>query len=84
MLVPAVFGMGEVVVVVQSNYTGQPLWCPVVGARASPNIISGANVPSVSNGWSPLTRFRGALITRRTANNAQHRRVPCVGKRRSP
>jgi hypothetical protein len=24
----AVFGMGEVVVLAQSNYTGQPLWSP--------------------------------------------------------
>jgi hypothetical protein len=27
-LVLAVFGMGEVVVLAQSNYTGQPLWSP--------------------------------------------------------
>jgi hypothetical protein len=39
-LVLPVFGMGEVVVLAQSNYTGQPLWCPVLDARASPNIIS--------------------------------------------
>jgi hypothetical protein len=39
-LVLPVFGMGEVVVLAQSNYTGQPLWCPVLDARGSPNIIS--------------------------------------------
>jgi hypothetical protein len=39
-LVLPVFGTGEVVVLAQSNYTGQPLWCPVLDARASPNIIS--------------------------------------------
>jgi hypothetical protein len=27
-LVLALFGMGEVVVLAQSNYTGQPLWSP--------------------------------------------------------
>ena len=31
----AVFGMGEVVVLAQSNYTGQPLWSPsLTHARA--------------------------------------------------
>ena len=39
-LVLAVFGMGEMWFLSSPTTTGQPLWWPIIDARASPNIIS--------------------------------------------
>ena len=66
--------LGRDVVLAQSNYTGQPLWWPVIDARASPNIIS---LSAVTNRTSAL-RLKASLLKHR-----QHARR-FNDKRRAP